>query len=207
MVKEVKLEGLGEEPSPKTYIPYLQMTWSGMSLMVRTSSTDPASLAASLRREVQAVDKDQPVYNVKTLTQALSESLAPQRFSTLLLGIFAVIALLLAAVGIYGVMAYAVAQRTHEIGIRMALGAQQRDVLRLVVGQGLVLTLIGVACGLAAALVLTRLMTSLLYGVSATDPAIFIGIALLLTVVALLACYIPARRATKVDPMVALRYE
>jgi putative ABC transport system permease protein len=153
------------------------------------------------------VDKDQPVSDIRTMEDILSESMARQRFSMLLLGIFAAVALVLAAVGIYGVMSYSVAQRTREIGLRMALGAQRSDVLKLVVGEGLKLVLIGVVFGLVAAFILTRVMASLLFGVSATDPTTFVAISLVLISVAVLASYIPARRATRVDPMIALRYE
>jgi putative ABC transport system permease protein len=174
--------------------------------MIRTTSK-PESLAAAVRTEVQAMDQDQPVYSIRTLSSVLSESVATPRFRTLLFGVFAVVALILAAVGIYGVMSYAVTQRTHEIGIRVALGAQGSDVLKLVVGHGMALTLAGVMIGLTGAFALTRVLSTLLFGVSATDPATFSVIAVLLAAVAFLACYIPARRATRVDPMVALRYE
>jgi putative ABC transport system permease protein len=177
-----------------------------MTLVVRADG-NPAALSGAIRSEVLAIDKEQPVSRIRPLEQVVSESVAKQRFLMLLLGIFASVALVLAAVGLYGVMSYSVNQRTHEIGIRAALGAQRKDVLKLVVGQGMVLALTGAGLGLAASFALTRLMASLLFGVSATDPLTFAGIALLLTIVALLACYIPARRAMKVDPMIALRYE
>ena len=192
------------------YVPYTEpgwATWSrAMYLVVRTSS-DSTSLAPAVRDEVWALDKDVPIGNIKTMDQLLSESVTEPRFRTTLIGMFAAIALVLAAVGIYGVMSYSVNQRTHEIGIRMALGAKSADVLKMVVRQGMTLTLIGVSIGVCAAFVLTRVMASLLFAVSATDLTIFISIPLILTGVALAACFVPARRATKVDPMVALRYE
>ena len=211
VVGDVKRQGLEAETEPGYFTPHLQPPagrhlHSGWNLVVRTAS-DPMSLAAAVQREVWAVDKDQPVTNIQTLEQVISDSIAPHRFRTLLLGLFAVVALVLATVGIYGVMAYAVMQRTHEIGIRMALGAQLRDVLKLVIGQGMRLALIGIALGLLAASALTRLVKSLLFGVSATDPVTFVIVATLLAGMALLACWLPARRATKVDPMIALRCE
>ncbi len=177
-----------------------------INLLVRTE-VEPLSLAATVRAQVASLNKDQAVFNVRTMEQSLAQSVAPRRFSMLLLTVFAIVALALASLGIYGLMSYAVAQRTREIGVRMALGAQVSDVLRLVIGQGMKLALVGVALGLVAALALTRLMKSLLFSVSATDPLTFLLIALLLTGVALLACYLPARRATKVDPLLALRNE
>ena len=177
-----------------------------MSIVVRTTS-DPLSLAASVKRQIQTLDKDLPIDDAKTMQQLLAESNSGRRFNMLLLTVFALVALVLAIVGIYGVMSYTVTQRTHEIGIRVAIGAQSRDVFRMVIGQGMRLAIIGVAFGLVGAFGLTRLMTSMLFGVEPTDPATFVIIGVLLTVVALVACYIPGRRATKVNPLVALRYE
>jgi putative ABC transport system permease protein len=188
------------------YFPFTQFPSFFMTLVVRTSG-DPLNLVAAARSEVLAVKNDQPISNVHTMEELLSNSVAQRRFNMLLLSIFAGVALLLAAVGIYGVMSYSVAQRTHELGVRMALGAQTSHVLALVVKQGMTLALAGVGIGLAAAFALTRILASLLYGVSATDPLTFSVIALLLASVAFVACYLPARRATKVDPMIALRYE
>ena len=175
-------------------------------MVIRTQG-DPASLAAAVRKEVQTIDPDQPVADVKTMEQWVDTSIAAPRYRTALLGLFAVLALVLASTGIYGVMSYSVAQRTHEIGVRMALGARQLDVLKLVVRQGMSRVVIGVGLGLVGAIALTRVMTTLLFNVSAKDPVTFAAVAVLLSVVALVACYIPARRATKVDPLVALRYE
>jgi putative ABC transport system permease protein len=177
-----------------------------MTLVARTSS-NPSSLVQSIRNELAQMDKDQPLYNVRTMEQVMSESIARQRFSMLLIAVFAAVGLMLACVGIYGVMSYTVAQRTHEIGVRMALGASAGDVLKMVVRQGMTLAFIGTGLGLVAAFLLTRLLSSLLFSVSVTDPVTFVLISLLLMIVALLACFIPARRATRVDPMVALRYE
>ena len=206
IVGGVKHDKLNAEARPTIYLPIEQSGWETMTLTVRASG-DLNLLSAAVRREVWAVDKDQPVTKLAPLSDVFSEAVAPQRFNALLLNLFAAVAMILAVVGIYGVIAYTVAQRSREMGIRIALGASRRDILRLVVGQAMLTTLIGVGLGLAGAFALTRLMSSLLYEVSATDPAIFAGVALLLALVALLASYLPARRATKVDPMVALRYE
>jgi putative ABC transport system permease protein len=206
IVGDVKHERLDADPKPELYFPYRQYPNTFMSLVVRTSSDSPGMIAA-IRNQVLAVDSDQPVFDIKTMEQRMSKTMASSLFVTLLLGLFAALATLLSAVGIYGTMAYTVSQRTHEIGIRMALGAKPLDVLRLVVGQGMTLTLIGVVIGLGAAFGLTRLMATLLFGVTATDPLTFISVALALGAVALVASFIPARRATRVDPMEALRYE
>jgi putative ABC transport system permease protein len=206
VVNDTKQAGLDAPTRPEIYVPFSQRERVAMTLIAHTAA-GPEQLADAMRAAVQAVDPEQPVYRVSTMEQFFSAEVAAPRATMFLMGALAVAAMILAAVGIYGVTAYAVTQQTHEIGIRMALGATRRDVLRLVVGQGITLTLIGEVIGLAGAFALTGLMTSLLFGVSATDPATFTVIALLLTGVALLACYIPARRATKVDPLVALRYE
>ena len=206
IVADVKHFGLETQSKPEIYVPYLIDPWPFMTIVVRSSS-DLATLAAAIRDQVWSVDKDIPIPNIRTMDQLLSTSVARPRLNMLLLGIFAVIALVLSAVGVYGVMSYSVVQRTHEIGIRMALGAAKPDVLTLVVVQGLKLLLIGIGLGLLASLALTRVLTSMLFGVEPTDPATFAMISVLLACVALTACIIPARRATKVDPIVALRYE
>jgi putative ABC transport system permease protein len=207
IVGDVKHVTLEKESGPESYFSYQQIPNSYMTLVARSQSDNPASLAPGLRQAVEQVDKDQPLSDVRTMEQLLAASLARRRFNMLLLGLFSALALALAAVGIFGVMNYSVTQRTHEIGIRMALGAQSSDVLRMVVGQGMTLALIGVAIGLVAAFALTRLMSSLLYGVTPTDPLTYFAVALTLSAVALLASFIPARRATRVDPIEALRYE
>jgi len=206
IVNDVRHFGPDQAAAPEMYVPYHQFVIGAVPLVVRTE-LEPQALIGAVTREIHAVDGEVAIGKVRTMTQMMSAALAERRFALLLLGIFASVALALAAVGLYGVMAYAVAARTHEFGIRMALGAQTRDVMQLVFKQGVALALAGVFGGLVASIALTRLMKSLLFGVSATDPLTFAGVALLLVAVALLACYIPARRATKVDPMVALRYE
>jgi putative ABC transport system permease protein len=206
IVGDVKQYGLARPTTLQTYEPFLQTPYSSMTLVVRADG-NLAPLGGAIRSQVLAIDKEQPISRIKPLEEVVSESVAKQRFSMLLLGIFAAVALVLSAVGLYGVMSYSVTQRTHEIGIRTALGAKQSDVLKLVVGQGMVLALTGVGIGLLAAFGLTRLMSVLLFGVSATDPLTFVALPAVLTLVALAACFVPARRATKVDPMIALRYE
>jgi putative ABC transport system permease protein len=188
------------------YVPAEQSPWETLTLVVR-SSGDPTALASALREQVKGVDNDQPLSEVATMQQLFSKTVAPQRFNLMLVGLFAALALLLATVGVYGVIAYSVTQRAQEMGVRLALGASSRDILRLVIGQAMRTSLLGVSLGLVAAVGLTRVMTSLLFEVSATDPIVFAGLAALLIVVTLVASYIPARRATRVDPLVALRYE
>ena len=207
VVGDVKQSGLISSIRPELFLPYTQGLWARtMSVVVRAAS-DPAKLTAQVREAVQEVDPNQPVYGVQTMEAVIAGSLASQRLNMVLLGIFAAVALILALIGIYSVMSYTVTQSTREIGIRMALGAQATDVLKLVVGHGLVLTLIGVVLGVGAAFALTRLMSSLLYGVTATDPLTFVAVPAILVLVAVVSCYVPARRATKVDPLIALRYE
>ena len=206
VVGGVKHTDVKTEPRPTMYVPAEQSPWETMTLVVR-SSGDPTALAAALRDEVAAVDKDQPLSEIDIMEQLFAKAVAPQRFNLMLVGIFAALALTLATVGVYGVIAYSVTQRAQEMGVRLALGANSRDILRLVIGQAMRVSLLGVGLGLVAAVGLTRVMSSLLFEVSSTDPVVFVGLAVVLIAVTLVASYIPARRATKVDPLVALRYE
>lgn len=206
VVGDVHQIGLDAAPEPAVYWPHPELVMSGMTILVRTS-TDPLNLVSAARGELQKLDPELPLAAVATMDQLLADSLSRSRFTMLLLGIFAAVALVLAAVGIYGLIAYSVTQRSQELGIRIALGAQRRDVFRLVLTQGTRLTLLGVAVGVLSALALSRLLATLLFAVSGTDPLTFASVTVLLASVALLACFIPARRATRVDPIIALRYE
>ena len=207
VVGRVKMESLDDDSNRvQGYFAFSQMPFSGMTIIIKGVG-DPNQLINAARAQVRAIDVEQPIYNIRTMDEIRGESVAPQRLNLILLSIFAGIAFVLAIVGIYGVMSYAVTQRTHEIGIRMAIGAQPSDVFRMILGQGMFLTLIGMAVGLIGAFGLTRLMATMLFSVRPTDPLTFAAVAVLLMAVALLACYIPGRRATKVDPVNSLRYE
>jgi putative ABC transport system permease protein len=206
IARNVKSAGISAEAEPTYYLPTTQAPLQDMTILVRTRN-EPTTLVPALRDAVRTLDPNQPITNISTLEKRVSDSVAQSRLNMLLMSLFGALALILAAVGIYGLLSYAVTERTKEIGIRMALGAQVTDVLRLVLKQGMTLALIGEAIGLVGAFALTRLIRGLLFGVAPTDATSFIAVAAVLTSVALLACYLPARRASKVDPLVALRYE
>jgi predicted permease len=207
IVGSVKQYTLDSDSRIALYLPQTQHAGRAMNVVLRSDATDPAALTSAVKRELHNLDRDLPMYGVRTMQQRIEESLARRRFSTVMLGLFAALALALATIGIYGVMSYLVSQGTREIGIRMALGATRRGILALVVRQGMVLAMAGVGIGLLGALAIMRLMNSLLFGVKATDPLTFIVIALLLSAVALVASYVPAQRAARVDPMISLRCE
>jgi len=206
VVKDTKRSGLAGVQRGEVFRTYQQQCWGFMSLVVRTQR-DPAEITRLVRAELDTIDKDQPIENVRAMTQLVASSVGLRRLSVQLLAGFSGVALLLAAIGLFGLLAFNVTQRTHEIGIRMALGAQRRDVLGLVVGQGMRLALLGVGIGLAAGLAVSRVLQTLLFEIKPTDPLTFTAVSLALIAVALLACWLPARRAAKVDPMEALRYE
>jgi predicted permease len=206
VVGNVRQFGLREDPYPAVYLGWGTFPLNDMSFLIRSNS-DPAQLAAAIRDRVHAVDPTMAIYNIQTMEQAVSESVAQPRFYTMLLSGFAGLALLLAALGIYGVVSYSVSQRTRELGIRIALGATEERVIRLVIGQGMTLTVAGVGIGLIGAYWLVHLLATLLYGVTPTDSATFVGVSLVLLAVAWLASYLPARRASRVDPVIAMRTE
>jgi putative ABC transport system permease protein len=203
VVGNVRHYKLAADPEPEIYLSNYQDPWRYMTLVIRTKNSN--NIMGEVRKEILAVDKDQPVYNIRPMEEVMSESVAQPRFNLWLLSIFASVALLLAIVGIYGVMSYLVVQRSQEIGVRLALGADRTQILKLVVGQGMILTLLGVVVGLVAAFALTRTMSSLLFGVTATDPITFIAVSVLMLAVAVIANFIPAIKATKVNPLIALR--
>jgi putative ABC transport system permease protein len=206
VVGDQRYVDLVTRPRAMSYWPHPQLTYSAMTLTVRTAS-DPLAVASAVEGAVQSIDKDQPVSDVRTMDQWIAKSLAQARFNALLLGVFAGVALLLASLGIYGVMSYAVSQRTSEIGVRLALGADERAILRLIVGNGVALAAGGLAIGVVLALALSRTMSSLLYETSGTDPATFLAVVITLAAVAILASYLPARRASHITPIEALRYQ
>jgi putative ABC transport system permease protein len=206
VVGDVKQNGLSRESHPHTYEPFAQAPDHFMTLIVRADA-DPAALVPAIRSQVFEIDGEQPLQSARTLETMVSNSIRQQRFTAIVLSIFAIAALSLAIAGLYGVISYSVAQRTHEIGVRVALGARSHDVLKLVVAEGMKLTIIGLVIGVVAALLVTRLISNLFFGVNATDALTFVSVSGVLLVVAFLACYVPARRAMNVDPLVALRYE
>ena len=206
IVSDVNYEALDMQPYPQMYVSYLQSPQWVTSLIIKTDGEPTAALPA-IREIMKEIDRSQPLYDVRTMNDVLSESISRPRFNSQLISLLTAIALILTVVGIYGIISYSVSHRTHEIGIRLALGALPIDILRMVIAHGLKIALLGIAIGLAAALMLTRLIRSLLYQVSATDPLTFIAMPMVIAVVAIAACYIPARRATRIDPMISLRYE
>jgi putative ABC transport system permease protein len=207
VVPEVRAYGSQVKPLIRMYTPLGRAPQRNSTLSIRYNNIDPQALTASIARAVQALDKDVPIAEVATFESLLAREASPHRFNAGLFAAFAVLALVLAATGVYGVLSYSVSQRTHEVGIRMALGAGRRDVLRLFMGHGMMLVMVGLVLGLGGAFALTRLMSSLLFGVSTTDLMTFVVVSVGLVLIGLFACYIPARRATKVDPLTALRYE
>ena len=206
IVGDINHSALSDPQQPQMFVPFAQYSKPTVSIVVRAAA-DPENLAAALQAEVSAVDKDETLSAVRSMDDVLEESVSQPRFSSQLIAIFAALALLLAAVGLYGLMAYSVTQRTNEIGIRMALGATRKNILQLVLRQGSLLALGGIGLGMIASVLVTRVLSSLLFAVSPRDPGTFFAVGLVLAGVALIASYVPARRATKVDPMVALRYE
>jgi predicted permease len=206
VVGDVRQESLTDDVAPEVFVPFGQMAMNGMTVLLRTKS-NPLSFATAVRNQVSAIDPNQPIYDVKTLDQRVAESVAVSRSLMFLFAIFAILALVLASVGIYGIVSYSVGQRTHEIGIRMALGAPRGHVLKLILRNGVALAITGITIGIGGALVLTRFLKTLLFGIAPTDSSTFVVVSIALFVVAVAACVIPARRATKVDPLIALRYE
>jgi putative ABC transport system permease protein len=206
VVGDVKHRALWNPPDPESYVPYAQTAIGQMYVVARTDG-DPMSLLPAMREQVKAIDAQLPVYAPKTMDEYVASSIAQRKFTSLLCGVFAAVGLVLAVVGLFGVMSYTVSQRTHELGVRVAVGAEKTDILRLILDQGMRMTLLGIGVGLVGTFAITRVLSNQLFGISASDPLTFFGVAFLLALVALAACYIPARRATRVDPMVALRYE